>query len=54
MGQDFKINMKGEKMNQELYVSNQSIIKTTEDVVFIEQYSSDSLGGNILHIVECY
>ena len=50
MGQDFKINMKGEKMNQESYVINQSVIKVTEDVLFMNRYKHPFGGDNILLI----
>lgn len=34
-------------MNQEVYVTNQSVLKVTEDVVFMNQYKHPAWGGNI-------
>jgi hypothetical protein len=44
MKQDFKIT-KEEKVRQEVYVTNQSIIKITEDVIFMNRYKSNMWGG---------
>jgi hypothetical protein len=53
MEQDFKI-AKEAKMHQEVYVINQSVIKVTEDVIFLNRYKHLYWGGNILHIVGHY
>ena len=44
MEQDFKVNTE-EKMNQKVSVSNQSVIKVTKDVIFINRYRSNVWGG---------